>query len=58
MLLAIEKNELEQAAYENYLKIKKEQFHFQATLAEKRKRDKTFGKMIKNVMKNKKPEKF
>ncbi|MEE8341706.1 MAG: ribosome small subunit-dependent GTPase A, partial [Candidatus Neomarinimicrobiota bacterium] len=58
VLMAIEKNELEQAAYENYLKMKKEQFHFQATLAEKRKRDKAFGKMIKNVMKNKKSEKF
>lgn len=56
VLKAIEENELEQAAYENYLKMKKELFHFQATLAEKRKRNKTFGKMIKNVMKNKKSE--
>ncbi|MEE9572062.1 MAG: ribosome small subunit-dependent GTPase A [Candidatus Neomarinimicrobiota bacterium] len=58
VLIAIEKSELEQAAYENYLKMKKEQFHYQATLAEKKKRDKTFGKMIKTVMKNKKSEKF
>ena len=44
---AIDKN-----SYDNYLKIKKEQERFQETIAEKRKKDKAFGKMIKNYYKD------
>ena len=54
VLEAVKTGVLEKAYINNYNKMKKEQFHLQATLLEKRKRDKTFGKMVKNVMKNKK----
>ena len=56
VLAAVEKGQIDKATYGNYLKMRKEQFHFSATLVEKRRQDKTFGKMIKNVMKNKKLE--
>ena len=44
----LEKKEIDKASYENYLKMEREKKHFESTLAEKRKRDKDFGKMIKN----------
>ena len=56
VLTAVKKGQLDKATYGNYLKMRKEQFHFNATLVEKRRQDKTFAKMIKNVMKNKKLE--
>ncbi len=37
----------------NYIKMIKEQIHFSATLVEKRQKDKAFGKMVKNVIKDK-----
>jgi ribosome biogenesis GTPase / thiamine phosphate phosphatase len=45
---AVEKGELDRKSYENFLKIEKEKEHFDLTVAEKRKKDKSFGKMIKN----------
>ena len=51
---AVENGELERAAYENYLKMVREKTHFQSTLAEKRKRDKAFGKMVKAYKKSRK----
>ncbi len=57
VLKAVEDGELDSAYINNYNKMKKEQFHFQATLIEKRRRDKAFGKMVKNVMKHKKSKK-
>jgi len=56
VLTAVKKGQLDKATYGNYLKMRKEQFHFNATLVEKRRQDRTFAKMIKNVMKNKKLE--
>ena len=41
-------------SYDNYQKIQKEQERFNTTLAEKRKKDKAFGKMLKNYHKNNK----
>lgn len=49
---AMEKGELDKNAYENYLKMLKEKSHFESTVAEKRKKDKNFGKMLKNYKKN------
>lgn len=57
VLTAVEKETLDKATYDNYVKMKKEQFHFQATLLEKRRKDKTFGKMVKKFKKNKNSEK-
>ncbi len=47
---------IDKDSYNNYQKIQKEQERFQTTIAEKRKKDKVFGKMIKNYFKNKKNE--
>ncbi|OGS74270.1 MAG: ribosome small subunit-dependent GTPase A [Flavobacteria bacterium RIFCSPLOWO2_12_FULL_35_11] len=48
---AVEKGEIDNASYENYLKMESEKSHFEATIAEKRKKDKDFGKMVKNYKK-------
>ena len=53
VLAALEDGSLDSKTYENYLKIRKEQERFQITLAEKRKRDKQFGKLIKNYFRDK-----
>lgn len=52
VLDAIEKGEIDWNAYENYLKMEREKAHFESTLAEKRKKDKAFGKMFKDYKKN------
>lgn len=57
VLAAVESGELSEDAYENYLKLKREQEHFSSTVYEKRQRDKEFGKMIKSVLKEKKSSK-
>lgn len=48
---AVEKGEIDQASYENFLKMEREKAHFESTVAERRKRDKVFGKMMKNYKK-------
>ena len=58
VLEAIENGELDKASYENYLKMEKEKTHFESTIAERRKKDKTFGKMLKNYKKDMKPNKL
>ena len=45
---ALEKGVLDTNSYENYLKLEREKAHFESTLAERRKKDKDFGKMLKN----------
>ena len=54
ILSAIETGELSEQRYRNYLKMKKESEFNQFSYLEKRNRDKSFGKMVKEVMKNKK----
>jgi ribosome biogenesis GTPase len=49
---ALNNGKIDIDSYENYQKIQKEQERFQTTVAEKRKKDKVFGKMIKNYYKN------
>lgn len=51
VLEAIEAGKLAEASYENYLKMEKEKRHFEATVAERRKKDKQFGKMLKDYKK-------
>lgn len=48
---------IDRDSFDNYQKIQKEQERFQATVAEKRKKDKVFGKMIKNYHKENKDNK-
>ncbi len=51
---AIEDGRIEEAAFDNYMKIEREGQKFQETAAEKRKKDKAFGKMYKEVISFKK----
>jgi len=52
VLEAVEKGELDRASYENYLRMEREKTHFESTVEERRKRDKLFGKMVKNYKKD------
>lgn len=52
VLDAIETGEIDISSYENYLKMEREKAHFESTLAEKRMKDKEFGKMMKNYKKD------
>jgi len=52
VLEALENGEIDKASYENYLKLEREKVHFESTIEEKRKKDKDFGKMIKNYKKD------
>ena len=49
---AVTKGIIDKNSYDNYLKIQKEQERFQTTVAEKRKKDKIFGKILKNYHKD------
>lgn len=52
VLEAVEKGEIDKNSYENYLKMEREKAHFEETVEEKRKKEKTFGKIIKNYKKD------
>lgn len=58
VLEAVENGKLDRASYENYLKMEREKIHFQSSIAEKRRKDKEFGKMYKAFKKNKKQNKL
>lgn len=49
---AVERGEIDKSSYNNYLKMEREKMHFESTLEEKRKKDKEFGKMLKNYKKD------
>ena len=51
LLEAVQQGIIEQSAYDNYLKLEKEKQHFELTIAEKRQKDKVFGKMLKQYKK-------
>lgn len=52
VLKALDSGEIEYEAYKNYQKIQKEQERFLTTIAEKHKKDKQFGKRLKNYYKD------
>jgi ribosome biogenesis GTPase / thiamine phosphate phosphatase len=52
VLEAVENGTINKASYENYLKMEREKSHFEATVADRRKKDKDFGKMVKNYKKD------
>nr|WP_298996042.1 ribosome small subunit-dependent GTPase A [uncultured Allomuricauda sp.] len=56
--LALEKGQIETLYFENYLKMEREKAHFESTVAEKRRKDKDFGKMIKHFKKTRKSNKY
>ena len=53
---ALNNGTIDKDSYDNYQKIQKEQERFKITIAEKRKKDKVFGKMIKNYFKGNRNE--
>ena len=55
---AVEKGLISLASYENYLKMEREKERFQTSIAEKRKKEKAFGKMCKEGVKFRKKRKY
>jgi ribosome biogenesis GTPase / thiamine phosphate phosphatase len=55
---AVEKGEIDRNSYENYLKMEREKAHFESTVAERRKKDKVFGKMLKNYKRDMNKNKY
>jgi ribosome biogenesis GTPase len=49
---AVESGELEERIYQSYLKLRKEEEYFSSTQADKKRKDKELGKIIKNLNKN------
>ncbi|MBT3209276.1 MAG: ribosome small subunit-dependent GTPase A [Bacteroidetes bacterium] len=58
VLAALQAGKLNESLYKNFLKMQSEKDHFESTVAEKRKKDMDFGKMIKNYKKNKKMNRY
>jgi len=54
VLAALNRGEIDFDSYENYMKMEKEKLHFESTVAEKRKKDKAFGKMMKQYKNSRK----
>jgi ribosome biogenesis GTPase len=54
ILEALEHGEIDTNSYENYQKMEREKEHFESTVAEKRKKNKALGKLIKRYKKIKK----
>jgi ribosome biogenesis GTPase len=52
ILEALKNGEIDRASYENYLKMEREKAHFEASVAERRKKEKQFGKIMKNYKKD------
>jgi ribosome biogenesis GTPase / thiamine phosphate phosphatase len=49
---AVEDGEIDKASYENYLRMQREKAHFESTVAERREKDKKFGRFMKNYKKD------
>ncbi len=52
VLEAVGRGEIAQASYGNYLKMEREKTHFESSVVERRKKDKEFGKRVKNLKKD------
>lgn len=58
VLEAVEKGEIDRSSYENFLKMEREKAHFESSVVERRKKDKDFGKMMKNYKKDVSKKKY
>jgi ribosome biogenesis GTPase len=58
ILEAVESGEIDEYSYINFRKMEKEKLFFESDVQERRKKDKSFGKMIKNVKKQRKNNKY
>jgi ribosome biogenesis GTPase len=54
VLDAVKNGSINQSSYDNYMRMQKEVAHYQLNVIERRKKDKDFGKIIKNAKKYKK----
>lgn len=52
VLESVEKGETDRASYENFMKLERERAHFESTIAERRQKEKGFGKILKNYKKD------
>jgi len=48
---AVKNGTIDKSSYENYMKMEREKAHFESTIAEKRKKEKLFGKIVKDYYK-------
>lgn len=51
VLEAVEKGDIDKGAYESYLKMEKEKAHFESSVAQRRKKEKDFSKIVKDYKK-------
>jgi len=58
ILAAVESGEIDADSYANFQKMEKEKMHFESDLLERKKKDKDFGKMVKQVKKQRKNNKY
>ena len=58
ILAAVENGELSMAVYRNYLKLIREQYHYQASAVEKKRMEQQFGKLSKQVNALRKKRKY
>ncbi len=58
VIAALERGEIGQAEYENYLRMEREKSYFNSTLEERRRKDKEFGKYMKNYKKDKRKNSY
>jgi len=58
ILEAVDNGEIDVDSYSNFQKMLKEKMHFESDALERKKKDKDFGKMIKNVKKQRKNNKY
>jgi ribosome biogenesis GTPase / thiamine phosphate phosphatase len=58
VLDAVNNGEIERSTLDNYLRLEREKVHFETTVEERRKKDREFGKMIKNYKKDMNKNKY
>ncbi|WP_276483417.1 ribosome small subunit-dependent GTPase A [Paraflavitalea pollutisoli] len=58
VLEAMRQGDLPELVYRSYSKLLREQYHFQASVADKRRNERQFGKMAKQVAKHRKDRKY
>ncbi|WP_425236575.1 ribosome small subunit-dependent GTPase A [Ulvibacterium sp.] len=58
VLDAVENGDIDYNSYANFQKIEREKLHFESSVLEKKKKDKSFGKLVKQVKKQRKQNKY
>lgn len=58
VLQALENGEIDEEAYENYRKLEREKSYYETNKLDRKKKEKVFGKMIKNIQNERRKNKF